>query len=67
VLFWIGSESGAGAGAEAADWWSWSENMVVGLREITSILSDPGQAGVTQTSIKFLANSLTGLCKEVNR
>ena len=36
ALFGAGSDSGAGAAAAALDRLSWSENMVVGLRKMTS-------------------------------
>src|SRR5216683_1217877 len=52
-----GSDSGAGAAAAALDRLSWSENMVVGLRKMTSF-GQP-QCGPVQSN-KFLAGSLQG-------
>src|SRR5713226_9100311 len=59
VLFGVVSASGAGAAAAALDWLSWSENMVVGLRKITSLTVAATRPRVQ--SNRFLAASLSGL------
>src|SRR6202030_2520972 len=59
ALFGEDSASGAGAAAAALAWLSWSENMVVGLRKITSLTVAALRPRVQ--SNRFLADSLTGL------
>jgi len=58
ALFGAVSASGAGAAAAALAWLSWSENMVVGLRKITSLTVAAMRPRVQ--SNRFLADSLTG-------
>jgi hypothetical protein len=62
--FSVLSDSGAGAAAADEDGLSWSENMVDGLREDNFLDWSPAEPGPPVGSMKFLANSQSGLCKE---